>query len=253
MMNPLDTPQRRGATCLSDFLLDRFRLGELEGAAESEHATTHLGDCEQCRARLAELEAVMAPAIDLGTAPAITPLRPSKRWPRRALWFAPLLAAAAIAVLVPWTKTGLRSKGGGWHLGVVAQHANGRVTRVSPGEALRPGDRLRFEVSAPTDAFVSVISLDAKGTVTPFVPATGDTAAIRAGKQQLLDGAVRLDDAMGPERILLLACPRPMAVAEVVAAGRAALGQAQGHPESIGQLELPCTQTSFWIRKEARP
>lgn len=83
--------------------------------------------------------------------------------------------------------------------------------------------------------------------------ANGNAAAIRAGKPQLLDGAVRLDDATGPERIMLLACPRPFAIADVVAAGRVALDQAQGQPAAVRTIELPCTQTSFWIRKELRP
>jgi hypothetical protein len=252
MMNHLDTPQHRGPTCLSDFSLDRFRLGELEGSAESERGSAHLGACTQCRTRMAELEAVAAPAIDLGATLAIPAMQPGKRWPRRTLWLAPLLAAAAVAALVPWGRPSVRAKGGGWQLGVVTQHDDGRVARVSPGAALLPGDRLRFEVAAPADAFVSVISLDARGAVTPFVPATGDAIAIRPGRQ-LLDGAVRLDDAVGDERIMLVACPRAVAIAEVVAAGRAALARTQGRAANLGPLDLPCTQTSFWIRKEARP
>lgn len=98
-----------------------------------------------------------------------------------------------------------------------------------------------------------MISLDARGAVTAFAPATGSTAAVRAGQRRLLDDAVRLDDSLGPERLVLLACPHPVPVAEVVAVGRMALGQAQGRLDAIENLALPCSQTSFWIQKEIRP
>ena len=98
-----------------------------------------------------------------------------------------------------------------------------------------------------------MISLDAIGAVTAFSPATGSAAAVRAGQRRLLDDAVLLDGSLGPERLVLLACPRPVPVAEVVAAGRVALGQAQGRLDAIGDLSLPCSQTSFWIQKEIRP
>jgi hypothetical protein len=256
MMNQLGNWKHRGPVCLSDLAMDRYRLGELDHSDESDRASAHLGDCEACRARLAALEAVPTPAFDWSAVQVVREPRVGKarrRWPKRVLWLSPVLAAAAVALLVPWGKPDVRNKGGGWQLGVVAQHPNGRVLRVSPGDALAPGDRLRFEVAAPDDAFVSIISLDGKGSVTPFVPANGETAAVRKGPHHLLDGAVRLDDAMGPERIMLLACPRSIPVTDVVAAGRAALGQAQGRLDQLPALDLPCKQTSFWIRKEARP
>jgi anti-sigma factor RsiW len=241
---------------LSDFTLDRWRLGEASGADERGRVSVHLAACPRCQARLDSLQAVTAPALDFGSLaadPPPAPARPERRWRKRMLWLLPFAAGATLTALVPWSRPHEHNKGGGWQLGLVAQYANGKVSRVSPGDALAPGEYLRFEVSAPTDAFVSVISLDARGAVTPFVPAAGSATAIRAGKQRLLDGAVRLDDTTGPERIMLLACLRPVAVAEVVAAGRTALGRAQGQPSAVGQLDLPCAQTSFWIRKEVRP
>jgi hypothetical protein len=254
IMNPLDEHQRRGAECLSDLVLDRLRLEQLDDAAKRERVSAHLAGCDRCRSRLAAIGAVVAPPFDFGEVDVGQPPATSLGWRRRALWLAPALAvAAAMAVLVPWKSSGERSKGGGWQLGLVVQHPSGRVAPVFQGQALAPGDRLRFEVSAPTDAFVSVISLDAKSAVTPFVPATGTTVAVRAGKRQLLEGAVRLDDAIGPERLMLLACARSIPVGEVVAAARTALEQAQGHPEKVDTLALPCTPTSFWIRKEVRP
>ena len=257
MMNPTNVRKRRGADCLSDFLLDQWRLDAFEGVAEKDRAATHLGGCVKCRSRLDEFQAVVPPPLDFSSAsPACEPrpAPPLPLWRRRAFWLVPVVAAATAGVLLlPWRHFEERSKGGGWQLGVVARSSNGRVSTVSQGAVLAPGDRLRFEVSAPTDAFVSVISLDARGEVTPFVPATGNATAIRAGKRRLLDGAVQLDDSVGPERLVLLACPHALPVAEAVAAGRAALARAQGHAENVEGLGLPCTQTSFWIQKEMRP
>jgi hypothetical protein len=248
MLNQLELRERRSEDCLSDFALDRLKTGDLEPLAERERISLHLGGCERCRARLATLAAVVAPSFDFS---GVKPAPPGRSWRRHAWWLAPV-AAAAMALLIPWRSPGVRGKGGGWQLGVVARDPNGRVGGVSPGATLSPGDHLRFEVSAPADAFVSVISLDAAGAVTPFVPATGTTVAVRAGQRRLLDGAVRLDDSLGPERLLLLACPRPVPIDALVAAGRTALAQARGRIAEVKELDPACTQTSFWIRKENR-
>jgi hypothetical protein len=245
---------RRGADCLSDFALDRLRTGELAGSPAGERTAAHLGACEKCRGRQAELAAVAAPALDVGAVSAAAERQAvRRRWRVRALWLAPVFTAAALALFVPWLRPGERSKGcGGLQLHVFAKRTNGVTGFVSRGEALAPNDRVMFDVVTPEDAFVSVISLDSRGAVTPFVPDTGNAVAVRAGKRRLLDGAVVLDDAMGPEHILAVACRRPIAVTQVVAAGRAALDRAQGRLENVRALDLPCAQTSFVFRKEAR-
>jgi hypothetical protein len=245
--------RRREEACLSDYALDRLRLGELP-TEEGERSTAHVQVCPHCRARLHEIEVVVAPAIDLETDAVARPQVPRTR--KRRLWILglPACAAAALVVMIGvHPGTGERSKGGGWQLGVIAQYPNGRVTSVSAGSALAPGDRLRFEVAAPQDAFVSVISLDATGAVTPFVPATGAALPVRAGQHRLLDGAVELDGSLGPEHLLLVACPQAVAVDTVVAAARAALERAHGKPEQVDRVNLACPQTWFRFRKEIRP
>jgi len=252
MMSEQVVPERRGAGCLSDFALDRFRLGDGRGSEECPPPSSHLRGCVKCQARLAELEAVVAPTLDVSRLLPVAPqARGWRRWP--ALWLAPLALVAALVVLVPWRAPPERSKGGGWQLGLIAQHANGRIDRISSGDALAPGDRVRFEVTAPSAAFVSIISMDGAGAVTPFFPPSGTAAAISPGKQQVLEGAIRLDAALGPERLVLVACARRVDVTEVVRAGRAALEQVQGRPDAVATLNLPCTQHSFWIHKEVRP
>jgi hypothetical protein len=261
MTNPIDARPRRDEGCLSDFALDRLRTGELVGSSEGDHAAAHLDTCQRCRSRVSEMDAVVAPALDFGTASASRQSAPKPRraWRMRAAWIVPVLAAAALVVLVPRWKAGERSKGPSAHdratpeLRVLAKRGNAEVFRVAPGGALAPKDLVRFEVLVPEDAYVLVISLDSDGAVTPFAPDTGNALAVRGGKPQLLDGAVELGDNLGPERMMLLSCSRPVAIAEAVAAGRTALERSHGHIESVRDLDLPCTQTSFWIQKEARP
>jgi hypothetical protein len=240
--------QPRDKSCASDYALDRMRLGELVGTRAGDETLAHLQTCARCRDRMAELAAVRVPPLDFGG------LRPRRGgWRLSLIWGIPVCAAAAVVLLLsPWRAATERSKGGGWQLGVVVQHSNGHTERVSPGAVLAPGDHLRFEVAAPHDAFVSVISLDARAAVTAFVPAAGNALPVKVGRRQLLDGAVLLDDSVGPERLLLSACSQAIAVDQVVATAQAELNKANGKIADVGTLPLPCKQTSFWIRKEKR-
>jgi hypothetical protein len=247
---------RRPETCLSDFALDRWRLDELP-AGERTKVRSHLDDCFQCRRRERALADTELPALDI-----VALWRAHPRAPRHRVWewLLPMLApsaALALGVLVlvairPDAPTE-RSKGASWWLGVIARHPDGVVERVAPHGPLRPGDRLRFEVQGDgADAHVAVISLDSAGAVTPFVPADGQMLPVEAGRKQLLEGAVALDEALGPERILTVVCPAPLPVARVVGAARTAMANARGNPARVADLGLGCEQTSFWIRKVAR-
>ncbi len=241
--------------CLSDFALDRLRTGELNGSADAVPAGAHLRGCDRCQGRLREMDAVVPPRFDFSDVAVHVPARAPRRTWRgwlRGLWLLPIAATVVVAALVPRRPPDARSKGGAWQLGVFAQYPSGRVEAISPGAALAPGDRLRFQVSAPEDGFVSVISLDARRAVTPFAPAAGEMTAVHPGRQ-LLEAAVRLDDALGPERLLLVACSRPLPLNQVISAGRAALDAAGGSAAQVAGLDLPCAQSTFWIRKEARP
>jgi hypothetical protein len=251
MTYTIDLDRRRAPDCLSDLDLDRLRLGEFEGSMEGARAAAHLQGCGDCKARMAELEAVVPPLDALPSVPSLSGPERRRRRLRLAAWSAPILAAAVV-VLLPWSHKNSRTKGGSWQLGVIAQYPSGRVAGVFQGAALASGDRLRFEVSAPRHGYVAVISADAAGAVTPFAPASGNTIELPAG-HHLLDGAVRLDDSIGAERLLLVACDHPMAVTEVVAAARTALVRAGGRVDQMPTLALPCSERSFWIRKETRP
>ena len=72
------------------------------------------------------------------------------------------------------------------------------------------------------------------------------------GRRTLLEGAVELDRAQGPERLLLVACRRPMAVPDLVAAARQALARAHGEARRMAGLDLGCHEEAFWINKVPR-
>jgi len=250
--------RQRAEACLSDYALDRLRLGELVGTPEENQRAAHVRKCPRCAQRMDELAAVRAPALDVarfaaGASP-FAVAAPNRRRRRRLLLSLAGLAGASAAALflVTWRAPVERSKGASWQLLPVVQHPNGRIERVSQEATLAPGDRMRFEVAAPSDGFVSVVSLDARGVVTAFAPPDGRALPVKAGRR-LLAEAVLLDDALGPERLLLLACKQALPVEQIVASAQTELGKAKGNIAEVGTLPLPCRQTSFWFRKEKRP
>ncbi len=150
-----------------------------------------------------------------------------------------------------WSGEQERSKGGP-ALELVVRGIDGRVREVSAGEALHPGDAVRFRVTSMRPSYAIIVGIDSAATVTPYFPVTRDAVLLPAGVKRLLDGSIVLDEALGAERIVLLLCDEPETVERVAIAGRRALAQAHGDPEKIGALALSCTQTSFLLRKTLR-
>jgi hypothetical protein len=171
---------------------------------------------------------------------------------------------AGAFVLAPRTPPGggpagdeTRTTGSDFELRIVARRPDGRTEALAPGGAAHPGDRLRFEVTVPEAAHVAVISLDAAGAVTPFGPTTGAGLAVPATRRTLLEGAVVLDDALGPERIVLVACKTATPLPALLDAARAALARAgrdivRTGAEVVGALGRGCRERSAWVRRRPR-
>ena len=234
--------------CPSEFLLERLRHGEVERTPAQ---AGHLASCESCRARLGELEAP-PPPLDLRNVREAAQARPLG-WLFQWRWL-PALGVAALAVVFVIKRPDTRIKGSSpFTLSLIARTPDGSVQRVDPGARLRAGDQLRFEVTTTWPrAEVALISLDGRGVVSPLVPAAGNTAAISGGQRVLLEGAVELEDNVGPERVVLVACDRPLAVAAVVDAARAALARAGGDPRRVTELGTGCHEESIWMEKVSR-
>jgi hypothetical protein len=239
--------------CPSEFGLERLRLGELTDTQASTDMLTHVAQCVTCTGRLAELGEPPPPlALDEVWAAAGGGRR------RRAWgWAAVGLAAAAALVLLlrPARRTDHDLiKGGPWSLLVLVRGEGGRVAAVPSGARLSPGDQLRFEVLTTwARGYVALISLDSANAVTPlYPPGGGASPEIRGGRRVLLDGAVELDQTLGSERIELLGCRQPVAMATLIASARAALTRAGGDLQKVGELAPGCHRETFWIVKVKR-
>jgi Domain of unknown function (DUF4384) len=250
------TGRRRPAGCLSDFLFDRLIASDLAGDAAAEDVRAHLASCARCRNRLAEFEAVEAPAFGSVFAQSL------ERKPRReaARWTLPAIALAAAAVLVVSARVqrnaespaATRTKGL-LSLDLVLRRTSGEVTRPAQGETVFPGDALRFEVTAARGGFVAVLGLDAAGAVTVYAPVSESTSHLEAGAPTVLPGSVVADSTLGPERIVAVLCTKLTALDHLRQAALRALSQAGGDPQRVGGLGTPCTETSFMIDKRNRP
>lgn len=256
--------------CPSEFALERWRFGELAASPDEPRIVAHLAGCKACRARHAELatseqpaldtdpiwsEAVAARPIDRGTRGLLgKPWQAlaSNRW-RGRLWQATGLATAALSVCL--LVSGRRSlpdtiTKGAWQLAVIAKGHDGRVIRLDPGAAVVPGDRLRFEVATSwPKADLALVILDSAGKVSRLAPSTDRPLSIVGGKRVLLDEAVELDGALGPERIVLVGCNHTLDVSQVVASAARALAAAGGDPRQVRSLGTDCHEESFWLSK----
>ena len=196
--------ERSWQACLSALMLDRFLAGELEGA-EAARVRGHVSGCARCGAALDGLRKASAEPLPPLR---VVPLPPRSRVPVRAAAAIVGLAAAASVLLVVRTP-GTRLKGPGFSLGMYVSHS-GQVRRTAPGEAVAPGDAVRFAVTTPTDVHVAVLSLDAKKHGSIYFPAGGRAELVHAGSDVPLPLGTRLDETTGEEHIVGLFCASPV-------------------------------------------
>lgn len=252
-MKPPDFVNLRagGPECPSDFTLDRFHAGELP-PEEAQRTERHVAGCADCGARMAERRAGFGaiegvdPRVMLGRirkgldepARASFPERLSG-WTRRLL--APLAMVATVAVVllvvVPGQQ-GTRMKGAlGLH---VFRLSGDHAEEVVSGEALAPGDRLRFRVDVPAEGHVTVFGVEASGalyTAWPLEP--GVQTRFEEGDGIELPGAVSLDAQPGREVLYLVHCPLEVGPPACTSGGA---GEKPVCPEG-------CAMTSFIMEK----
>lgn len=246
-------------SCPSEFTIERWRFGELAGLPEEAALLAHLKECPACSQRQAELAKESTPAaldVDAIWAKGRGAVAEKARRPgRRSLgWGLAALTGASVAVvlllLIRPPSPDTLTKGGAWRLGIVAKTKDGTIMRLDPGAPLSPGDRVRFEVFTTWPrAEIALLMLDGAGQVTQLAPSGEGSLAIVGGRQVLLDQAFELDEHPGPERAVLIGCPAPMRVTDVVTAARQALAQAHGDPRLVKTLGTGCHEESFWISK----
>jgi len=107
-----------------------------------------------------------------------------------------------------------RVKGPAETLGVFVKRGDA-VRRAESGDSFRPGDHVQFSYFSGSPGFVAVFGLDPKKT-TRYVPQAGtEPVRVAAGKDTLLEPAIRLDATLGAELVVALFCPYPFDVAEM--------------------------------------
>jgi len=209
--------------CPSSFALDAYRLGMDRTRA------AHVAGCARCTAWLAAQEQVEAQVAHLWV-----PAAPPR--PRRALWRLarlglPLAAVGtALLLLVARPKPPTETAKGPSALVQVARSRGGALSWLSPADDLLAGDAIRIFVNRPdaSDRYVLVGSVDGSGQLARFYPADGQGCSVAlppAG--QPLDGSIVIDDAPGPERLVILVSHDPLCWP---AAGEAVRGFALGAP-----------------------
>lgn len=249
----------RSRDCLSSFALDQLVAKDLGGSAYAA-ARAHLAVCARCSNRLARFAAVAPPPFqdleaNVPTEPKVIPRARAARYLR---WVGPVTAgvtlvvaaSAVVFVLNPRdSDSGATRVKGTVALGVIVRRESGETERLGQGDAVAPGDALRFEVAASRAGYVAVLGLDGAGYVSAYAPASGPMPSIAGGAPTVLPGSIVEDDTLGAERIVALLCAQPHPLDELRAAAGAALAKAGGDPSKVGDLGTGCAEAAFSIHK----
>lgn len=232
--------------------LRRYRLGELNEAA-ARGVRSHLESCEVCRGRLAHVDAerrdfearISFDRFAAGVERAARGHGSRRRRPPR--WLAPAAGVAlAAGLLVTFAVRGpavpdppaVRPKGGA----TVDFYVGGAgSTRVAASrELLHAGERVRIAYHAGGHRYVTVVSIDQDGAVSPIYPEHGESLSTGRGNGVLPDSVALTGT--GLERIVVVLSDTPLTVDAVRAAARRAFRRADGELLSMGPLDLPGAQ-----------
>jgi len=245
-MNDLQASQ-----CPSHFALDDDAL---HGGGRA--LTAHVEGCARCHARLAERAAIAADFKDTIAAPLWTRVAARgaeyRRERRRNVFVRlPALVAAlgALAVLVVRVARPdeyVATKGRPELVEVMCRRG-GVISTLWPAGHVEPGDELRFRPRpVRADArYIQIGSVDGTGRYTPFYPsAPGAPSVALPANGRALDGAIRIDDAPGPERLFFVLSATPLSetavrrVAEAGAPQRTIVDRIDGVPVTTDWIAL---------------
>lgn len=257
-------PDRSAAPHLSRLALERIAAGDPPSGA-----TQHVERCTACRERLATVVADHARWLASTDVPARVDavLRAAAPAPRRPTWIAlgagAVAAVCAVVVVAHRQRDpavgsspaelddGVRRKGEDLFV-VYRRTPAGQVDLVGDGDDLHPGDAIRFRVSLASDGYVAVLGIDAARAVTVYAPDGPALERIARHVPTLLDGSIILDDTLGPERIVMVACPTPRPAAALIAGADASLARVGGDPRRVTRLTEDCREAAVVITKDRR-
>ncbi len=242
--------------------LRRLFAGELPGT-DAERTRAHAAGCDPCRAKLRGIEEDQrrfeqeipferfAAGVERAArrAPRAAPTAPS-RWRYAALGMAAALVLSVGTNLIEADRPsalGLnRLKGGATFEMVVAGPLNGPQRQASPNplapEPLSNGERVRIGYLAGAHRFVTSLSIDEQGQVTPLYPESGASLPITRG-----DAMTYLPQSVeftgdGTERVVVILSDEPLQVEQVTRAAQRAFAKQGGDLTRLDRLELPGEQ-----------
>ena len=257
---------------LTDWLLERYRLGELP-APQLDAVRCALADDAHARARLEALDASDREILHAHPpAPAVAAIRrraegaPAPVRTRAPRWLvaAPALAVALAAALVirhPGREAVPEAGGAGGETRakglqrrlVIYRVTGGEAEALRDGAAARPGDNLQLAYVSAGRRFGVIVSIDGRGQVTLHLPAAEGSSAValEARREVALPRAYQLDDAPGFERFFFVTSDSPYGTDPVLAAGRALASSPGAAREPLG-LAPGLEQTTLSLRKIAK-
>jgi hypothetical protein len=193
--------------CPSNFALDAFRLGFDRTPA------AHVGGCPRCTAWLTAQERLAADVAHLWVPAASPPRRIARRFWRYVWLGLPVAVGAFALVLVGRPRQPTETAKGGVALVEIARSRAGAVSWLSPADDLAAADAIRIFVNRhdPADRYVLVGSVDGSGQLARFYPGDGQGCSVplpAAG--EAIDGSIVIDDAPGPERLVVLVSHDPL-------------------------------------------
>lgn len=198
--------------CPSDFALDAFRLG-LDGAPAA-----HVAGCARCTAWLAAQGQLEADVAHLWV-----PAPPSRRFWRYLAVGLPAAAAAALLLVIARPRPPTETAKGAPAAVEIARSRAGVVSWLSPGDDLAAADAIRVFANRhdPSDRYVLVGSVDGTEQLAHFYPmdAQGCSVPLPAAGEAL-DGSIAIDEAPGPERLVVLISHEPLCWPKVGEAAR---------------------------------
>ena len=254
-------------THIKELVLRRFRAGEL-GPPERPAIEAHTAACARCRARLKELadeqrrfeQEISFDRFAAGVERAArTPRRlPSTTTSPHARWVFPALSlAAALALTITFAPrlrpgdgatTNRIKAGSGIAVQIAAPGAGPqRAAAVDAPEALSPGERIRIGYQPGVHRYLTSLSIDEQGEVTPLYPEAGRSLPVGEGNGERTAATRYLPDSVeftgqGRERLVVILGDQPLEVETVKQAARAAYQKAHGDLTRLPPLEVPGEQ-----------
>jgi hypothetical protein len=256
------TPGTIGDTHIKELALRRFWSGELT-APERPAIEAHAASCARCRARIKEFgdqqrrfqqeisfDRFAAGVERAARTPRRLPLvsRPTVRW-----FFPMISVAAALALTItfaPRLRPGddvsiNRTKGGSGITVQIAAAGAGpqRTAAVGASEALSPGERIRIGYQPGGHRYLTSVSIDDQGEVTPLYPETGYSLPLGLSRGPKPTTTFFLPDSVeftgkGNEHLIVILGDQPLEVEAVKKAARAAYDKAHGDLAHLPALEI---------------